>query len=168
MPLMGSTQIFLAGPPLVPCKMAPVSREEKVLRYKEKKKARKYAKKVCYMLQGRLMQRAAQGLRANSQANWMSSSNWIRCCLWMNIAADCFNITVPVKEGKGTDHFKNLAVSMLLRLWCFNSRRIPNFQNKPMIRIVKYKLTLIVLEFRLLYQQQHYSYESCEPRSSMC
>ncbi|OWM65184.1 zinc finger protein CONSTANS-like [Punica granatum] len=46
MPLMGNSQIFLAGPPMIPCQM--MNREAKVLRYKEKKKARKYEKKVRY------------------------------------------------------------------------------------------------------------------------
>lgn len=48
LPLMGASQIFLAGPPIIPYQITPMNREAKVLRYKEKKKARKYAKKVRY------------------------------------------------------------------------------------------------------------------------
>ncbi|KAK4750474.1 hypothetical protein SAY87_003956 [Trapa incisa] len=48
MPLMKASQIFSAGPPIIPYHITTMNREAKVLRYKEKKKARKYAKKVRY------------------------------------------------------------------------------------------------------------------------
>ncbi|KAK4767939.1 hypothetical protein SAY87_003080 [Trapa incisa] len=48
MSLVGASQIFLADPPIIPYQITPMNREARVLRYREKKRARKYAKKIRY------------------------------------------------------------------------------------------------------------------------